>query len=540
MNYQVVDSVLPFMAVFIPLLGAIILCFLKDDKKVHTLTVAVTALAFVAVALMSSNILAGKILVHDMPTGLRIDFSFFADSLSYITGLISTAVWMLCTIYAVEYMAKMKNQKRYNFFSLLSLTGMMGVIFTKNLFTLYIFFELICMASCVMVIHFQTEEVRKSARIYLFIAICGGLIMLCVTVATYALTGTGDLIKLASDKNIYSHGLGVTKALKLGGWLLPLLFFGFCFGFGAKAGLFPVHLMLPVADPISPAPAAALLSGVMIKCGAYGIIRVVYVVLGAGLVRIEPHKMSMVLLVLACCNIFLGSAIAIRQTDLWKMLAYSSVSQIGYILLGISLLTPLGLTGSIVHIFNHAMMKGCLFLCAGAYMHKAGVRDLESLKGIGARMPLTTICFTLAALSMVGFPPFTGFITKWFIGLGALEVFKITGTHPFGVIGGISCVLVLMLSGYMNLVYYGPVVYNAWFPNTDDPEWQKILKNQAAHRKLLEQNGSVGLNERKTEDPGWMMLAPMLIIGFGNLFFGIFPGFPVKVATLASKLLFLH
>jgi len=536
MDRQIVTSALPAMVVLVPVLGALITGLVKG-RKGHLFTLGVSVVTFLCVCFMTPYILGGKVLLADTPTGMRIDFGFFSDSLSYLVGLVCSAVWMLCTVYSVEYMSHEKNQRRYDICSLLSLAGVMGVVFTKNLFTLYIFFELLCIASFVMVVHTQEEAAKKAGRLYLFVAVCGGLLMLCSTVATYALAGTGDLMKLASNKTIYAHGVGITKVLKIGSPLIPLLFFGFCFGFGAKAGLFPVHIWLPPAHPVAPSPGSALLSGVMIKAGAYGILRVFYVIMGGGFIRIEPHKMSMLILVFACINIFLGSAMAIRATEIKRMLAYSSVSQIGYVLLGMSLLTPLGLTGSIIHMFNHAIMKSCLFLCAGAFIHQTGLRELNDLKGIGKRMPLTTICFTMAAMSMVGFPPFAGFISKWFLGLGALQVFKISGPHPFGAAVGIICVLVLMLSGFMNLVYYGPVVYNAWFPNTDDPDWQRILKNQA---KIAEERGSVEMPKNGTEDPDFWMMVPMLILASGALIFGIFPGFPVKVATMASKMLFLH
>jgi len=540
MDKQIVKSVLPFMAVIIPVIGAFITGFVKG-KKGLLFTMAVTILTFLIVCLMTGDILMGKVLVTNTPTGMRIGFAFFSDSLSYIVGLICAAVWMLSTVYAVDYMARENNQRRYDIASLFSLAGVMGVIFTKNLFTLYIFFELLCVASYIMVIHRETEEARKAGSLYIMMLVCGGLIMLCSAIATYALAGTGDLMKLASQsKEIYYHGVGVTGALKFGSPLVPLIFFGFCFGFGAKAGIFPVHVWLPPSYPPAPSPCCSLLSGVMIKAGAYGIIRAFYVIMGAGFVKIEPHKMSMLILVFACVNIFLGSAMAIREQNLKKMLAYSSISQVGYILLGMALMTPYGLTGSILHIFNHAVMKSCLFLCAGAYITQTGFTHLDQLKGIGKRMPLTTICFSISSLSMIGFPPFAGFISKWFLGLGSLEIFQITGPHPYGRVVGIICVLTLMLSGYMNLVYFGPIVYNAWFPNTDDPEWQVLLESQAANRKLLGERGAVSLPEKTTEDPGWWMMAPILILGFGSLFFGVFPAFPVKLATMASKMLLLH
>jgi multicomponent Na+:H+ antiporter subunit D len=500
-------SYLPFWAVILPLLSTLILPLIKE-KRANRFVMMVAAVDCLLVLWMYPAISRGEKYLLVLDTGLQINVSFMADALSILTGLVAIVVWMLASVYAVEYMSHEHAQRRYNIFSLLSLAGMLGVVFTGNLFTLYLFFELLSVASYVMVIHEETREAMQAGFIYLFMGVAGGLVLLFSIIATYSITGSGELYKIG--RGLVGHPL------------LPYIFWGYVFGFGVKAGLFPVHVWLPSAHPVAPSPASALLSGIMIKAGAYGIIRAIYSVIG--LEALSSHHLIMLgLLVLALINIVLGSAVAIKQTEIKKMLAYSSISQIGYIILGVALLTPKGILGGVVHIFNHAIIKGALFLCAGAFIHQLGVRQLEDLKGIGKRMPITMLCFTLAGLSMIGFPPFNGFISKWFLALGSLEVTKV---QSYGMGVGILGLGVLLLSSFMNLVYYGPIIYGGWFAE------------QPAKDLLHNEVGGIKTDLQDNSDPNWWMKAPLLLLGFGTLVFGIFPQLPVRLAQQVSKLFF--
>ena len=349
-----------------------------------------------------------------------------------------------------------------------------------------------------MVVHEQTKEAMRGGILYIFMGIIGGLILLFSIVATYMIAGTGDF-ELLMGKLAQSP-------------YLPYIFWGYIIGFGVKAGIFPLHIWLPEAHPVAPAPASALLSGVMIKAGAYGIIRVLYSILGPALMRGSAH--IMVLFAISLITIFLGSAVAMRQVEIKRMLAYSSISQIGYILMGATILSPLGLVGGVIHIFNHALIKGALFLCAGAFIHQVGLRQLKDLSGIGKRMPVTTLCFTIAALSMIGFPPFNGFISKWFLALGSLEAIK-AGSYSLGV--GILALGMLLLSSFMNLIYYGPIVYRAWFAETP---------------------GSLADDSSLNSDPAASMKWPMILLALGIIIFGIFPRWPLELAHQVSALFF--
>jgi multicomponent Na+:H+ antiporter subunit D len=495
-------SILPALAVVIPLISVAVISRRRTGEKAgNWLTVATHFFSFVVVAMMYPAIRRGEILVTPINQGSVIDMSFMADSLSLLVGLIAIFVWALVSFYSIEYMGHLHAQKRYAIFSSLSLVGMLGVVFTRNLFALYIYFEMLSVCSYVMVIHEETAGAHKAGLKYLFMGFMGGLILLASIIATYIITGTGDLMKISE------LGLGVG-----GHPAMPLIFAGYIIGFGIKAGLFPVHIWLPDAHPVAPSPASALLSGVMIKAGAYGIIRTVFTIMGIGSLR---HEWVLGLLFLfALINIFLGSAMAIKQVELKRMLAYSSVSQIGYVILGITLLSPYGVMGGLIHIFNHAIIKGTLFLCAGAIIHQTGLRQLEDLKGIGKRMPITTACFTIGAFSMVGFPPFNGFVSKWFLALGCLQTAEVNNI-------GLLALGMLLLSSLMNLIYYGPVIYRAWF--VEGELLPKSLGAAAAD---------------KNDDPNLFMIIPLVLLALGIVFFGIFPQLPVKLAGEFSQMLF--
>jgi multicomponent Na+:H+ antiporter subunit D len=380
---------------------------------------------------------------------------------------------------------------------MLTLAGMLGVVYTRNLFTLYLFFEILSVGSYVMVVHEESEEARKAGLKYLFMGIFGGLVLFKAVIATYVVAGTADLAEISR----MGVGLGNHP------WM-PYIFCGLILGFGVKAGMFPVHIWLPDAHPIAPSPASALLSGVMIKAGGYGIIRTIYNIVGVDFMR--NQTVIWMVLVFAFINIFLGSAMAIRAKEIKRMLAYSSISQIGYILLGAALLTPFGVVGAALHIFNHAIIKGVLFMSAGAFIHQTGLRQLDDLKGIGRKMPITTICFTMAAMSMIGFPPFNGFISKWFLALGSMEVAK-AGAYSMNV--GIFAIFMLLLSSFMNLMYYGPITYGAWFKRKKGEEAAAVFQRV---------------------DPGIWMWLPLVILGMGTLVFGIFPHIPAHFAKQFS------
>jgi len=426
-----------------------------------------------------------------------LDISFRADYFGTIVAVISSAVWLLVTFYSIGYMKTEHSKSRYYSFMTLTAGTMFGILFAKNLFTLYIFFELMTIVSYVLVIHEETEEALKAGKKYVFILISFGLLLFFSIVITYTVSGTIDFGSTPMLADITENSMLISADFSL-----TLLFFTFLFGFGAKAGMVPVHIWLPVAHPIAPSPASALLSGVMIKSGAYGIIRVVYDVFGVSLV--QDLGVHFILAVLGAFTIFFGAAVAMAQNELKRRLAYSSINQIGYVILGAAFLTHNGVVGSILHIFNHALMKGLLFLCAGAIIYKTGIKYIDNMSGLGSKMPITMICFSIGALSMMGIPPFCGFISKWILVLGALDV----GFTVLAVLAG-----VFLLSALMDAVYYFPIIRRAFFCTRD-----KDIKSENL-------------------DPSLWMLAPIIILAFSIVFFGIFPRYPLELIEPAADAL---
>ena len=506
-------DMLPFWASIFPIIGALIVPFLGSKRRHHFIAPIVTLITLLIVIAIYPHIKDGGTLQTVFDTGIGFNFIFRADLAGFLVGLVSAAIWFLSSFYGIEYLSHTHGHNRYNIFSLLSLGGMLGVVFTGTLFSLYIFFELLSIASAVLVFHEETEEAMRAGFKYLFMGIGGGLILLFSVIVTYQIIGDGDLSQM---------GIGLA-----GHPLLPYIFWGYLIGFGIKAGMFPVHIWLPAAHPVAPASASALLSGVMIKAGAYCIFRTCYNLIGIHGLFPDHSTMILILFILALITIFLGSAVAITQTEIKRMLAYSSISQIGYIILGITLFTGKGLTGGMMHIFGHAMMKASLFMCAGAFIHQTGLRQIKDLKGIGRRMPLTTAVFTIGGLSMIGLPPFVGFVSKWYLALGSFEAVN-AGYYWSG--WGVIALVTLLVSSMMNLIYYGPIIIGAWF----SPMPGEAPRSEA-HGHGEHEAAPVVV---KNDDPNFWMMFPMLLLALGVLYFGIFTSFPLGIAKAISLAFF--
>ena len=490
---------LPFIIVILPFLGIFLVWLVGikiSQRASNILTAVICGIVFSLTLFLYPSISRGVVRELNIKFALPIAISFRVDALGFFLGFISSLLWFLTSVYAIEYMKKEHAQTRYNIFSLLSLCGMMGIVFTGNLLSLYLFFELMAILSYILIIHEETAEAMRAGTKYLFMGIIGGLLLLFAILATYVITGT---LTLAGS------GLSSFKGTPY----FTTVFWAFIIGFGVKAGIFPVHVWLPDAHPVAPSPASALLSAVMIKAGAYGIIRTIYAIYGSAL--LIPILSSKILIVISLVTIILGSGVALLQKEIKRLLAYSSISQIGYVVLGASMFSSLGLTGGIFHILSHALTKGTLFLCAGAFIYCAGKREIKELKGIGHEMPLTMICFTIAASSMIGFPPLTGFLSKWFLARGALEAFT---EGVFGLSWSLLIIFSLLISSILNAMYYGPIVINAWFGYShQNPVTHKIKRN----------------------DPKMTMLLPIALLSIGIILFGLFPKYPLLLIREVTK-----
>lgn len=483
----------PVLAIIIPLVlfAVIYLVERRSWRLRNALAVLAPLGSFLLLLSNYPRVIAGDFVFIEFPAILPpLGMSFSIDYLSLLVGLVVSLVWFLVTIYATEYMVKEHAKNRYYPFSTLTLAGTMGVILSGDLFTFFLFFELMSLSAYVLIVHEETPEAMRAGYRYLVLTIAGGLALFFATIAVFEIAGTvtfapGGFIAEVS-------GLAI------------LAFYAFLIGFGIKAGIVPLHVWLPEAHPVAPSPASALLSGVMLKTGVYGLMRVVFNVFGYEGIREAGLDNSM--LVLAAITIFLGSAVAISQEDIKRRLAYSSVGQMGYILLGIGLLQERALIGAIFHIFAHATMKASLFLAAGAVIHKTGKRRVSDWTGLGKEMTVTMLVFTIAALSMIGIPPLVGFVSKWELALGSLDA------------GNWGFVLLLLLSSMMNFIYYFPLIQNTLFGKQQSTEGQA----------------------RKSPELPWKMLAPMVVLALIILLIDLFPQNPaLDLAKRAAGALFL-
>jgi len=491
-GYEAVWSWLPLAAVAMPLFFALVIYVVerRSWKLRNGLSVIGSVITLLLVLAMYPSVAAGLIVECTFPQVMPpLGVSFRVDPLAFLLAATIGVIWLFCTVYSTEYMAREHHKNRYYPFLMLTLAGCLGTVVSGDLFSLFVFFELMSLAAFVLVIHEETREAIRAGFKYLVMTIVGSLALFLGIIVTYELSGSLTL----GTKGLINETSG----------LAFLGFMGYLLGFGIKAGVVPLHVWLPDAHPVAPSPASALLSGLMIKTGAYGLIRVFYNIYGRDM--IAATGWNGIVLALAAITMLLGSMVAIVQDDLKRRLAYSSIGQMGYILLGLGLLTETGLVGDIFHIFSHAFMKSTLFLCAGAIIFKTGKRSVKELAGLGMRMPVTMGAFTVASLGMVGVPPFTGFLSKWNLALGAVEA------------GQFAHVLLLLLSSLMNLAYYSPIVILAFFGGSSQHE---------------------AAVERISEAP-IAMLVSIVALAMGTVVFDLLPGnLPFFLTQISAKYLF--
>ena len=368
-----------------------------------------------------------------------VEFVLKADALSMMFAGLSAVLWLLTTIYAVGYLEDSPNRSRFFGFFSLCVASTIGIALAGNLFTFFLFYEMLTLATYPLVVHRGTDQALKAGRTYVIYTLTGGAVLLLAIAWLQGLVG--DLPFQQGG-----HFRDVDPALH--GSLIAI-FVLLIAGLGVKAAIFPLHGWLPQAM-VAPAPVSALLHAVaVVKAGAFGIVRVVYDIYGieasVTLGLLEP------LAWLAAFTILYGSVRALSQVDLKRRLAFSTVSQVSYIILGICLFGPVGATGGLVHLLHQGIMKITLFFCAGNYAETLGIHRIDAIDGAGRRMPGTSVAFTMGALGMIGAPPLAGFITKWTLGIGALAA-------------GMDWVIaVLLLSSLLNAAYFLPILHRLWF-----------------------------------------------------------------------------
>ena len=348
-------------------------------------------------------------LIPSIGSGLRIDYygaRFALDSVSLLFLVVVNAVAFACMIYATSYISHLGGHGKFFALMIIMVSGLNAMLLTRDLFSLYIFLEVASISSYVLVAFgLESDGIESSIKYLLLSAVATSMILLGIALI-YMGTGTLEFDGLRA---ILAARGGDLQGIFL---LTAALFIG---GFGLKAALMPFHAWLPDAHPSAPAPISAMLSGVVIKvAGVYALARIFFYIF-PGISRVYS-----LFLILGTLSMIAGAVLAYCQRDFKRMLAYSSISQIGYIMIGLGLGNPLGLIGALFHVFNHALFKSLLFLNSGAVQYRLGTRDIEEMGGLENRMPVTSITSVIGMLSIAGVPPFNGFFSKLFIILGAL------------------------------------------------------------------------------------------------------------------------
>jgi multicomponent Na+:H+ antiporter subunit D len=439
----------PLIAVLVSLLVIPVLVSSRSENIREMWTFIAASVKFLVILSMLPLVMGGAEIRFNLFNVLpNLPIAFKVDSFGMLFALVASFLWIITSAYSIGYMRTLHEHSQTRFYSFfaLSLSATIGVAFSANLLTMYLFYEMLSLSTYPLVTHHQDYEARSSGRTYLFY-ILGASIALVLPAMLFIYAKTGNL-------NFGQRGImsGMPKEAII--VLVLMLVFGF-----AKVGVMPFHSWLPAAM-VAPTPVSALLHAVaVVKVGAFCVARVVTGVFGVPL--LTSIDMGMVLGTIASVTIVLSSLIALSQDGLKRRLAFSTIGQLSYIVLGVSLLTPHGISGGFLHIAMHAFGKITLFFCAGAIYAASGVTKISEMVGIGRRMPLTMAAFFIGALSVIGLPPCGGFISKWYLVLGTLEA----GKPVF--------LAVLLVSSMLNAAYFLPVVYKAFFVTEEESLFEK-------------------------------------------------------------------
>lgn len=439
MSYH--PSLLPLAAICISLLATVPI--LLSDRRPNlreswTLLAAIGK--FCLVAAMLPGVLAGHgfvltlaEVIPGVPIQLRV------DAMGMFFALVASFLWIFTSIYSIGYMRSLQEHAQTRYFAsfAVAIGATIGVAFSANLLTLYLFYELLSLSTYPLVTHKQNAEARASGRKYLSYILGTSIgLVLPAMIITYTVAGTLDFTP------------GGILAGQASSTTLTLLLVLFLFGF-AKAALMPMHGWLPAAM-VAPTPVSSFLHGVaVVKVGVFSILRVIFGIFGPGL--LGELDLGVAITVLASVTILVASLVALTQDNLKRRLAYSTIGQLSYMILGAGMLSAAGMTGGLLHIAMHAFGKITLFFCAGAIYVASHKKYISEMDGLGRRMPLTYGAFLLGSLSIIGMPPLGGFISKWHLLLGAIEGQQL------------SLVVVLLASSLLNAAYFFPIVYRGFF-----------------------------------------------------------------------------
>lgn len=474
------------LIILIPILTGILIPLIPFKKRIHMEI-------FLETMVVMNSVLVWYMLLHHSEsiftlanfTG-NLSVSFKVDGMGMVFGGLVSALWPFATLYAFEYMTKEEHEKVFFMFYTMTYGVTLGIAMAAKLLTMYFFYELLTLVTVPLVMHTLTREAILASRKYLYYSLGGaafafiGLIFVIIygNTTNFVLGGVLELEKIGERTNV----------------LLLIYVIAFV-GFGVKAALCPFNSWLPAAG-VAPTPVTALLHAVaVVKSGAFAIIRLTYYSFGTEFLR--GTWAQNVVMVLTMFTIIYGCSRAVKETHLKRRLAYSTISNLSYILFGVTIMTPLGLVGALTHLVFHAVMKIASFFCAGAVMHQTDRNYVHELDGMGYQMPCVFGVFTISSLALMGMPGLAGFVSKWNLAFAAVE----SGNRL--ACWGIAC---LLISALLTAIYMLTIVVRAFFPVKD-----------------FDQSTLAGIT-----DPNWKMLVPLFVFTFFIVVFGLFSGTIVK------------
>lgn len=453
MSFQA--SIWPLAAVLISLLGSIPIMLSGRSPNLRESWTLLAALGKVVIVVsLLPAVLAGggyefviAEVVPGVPLALRV------DAMGMFFALVASILWFFTSLYSIGYMRSLGEHAQTRYFAsfAVAISATLGVAFSANLLTLYLFYEMLSLSTYPLVTHEQNAEARHSGRKYLTYILGTSIgFALPAMLMVYALAGTLDF-------KVGGILTGAGASPQLLGLMLVLFLFGF-----AKAGIMPFHGWLPAAM-VAPTPVSSFLHGVaVVKVGVFSILRVIFHIFGSDLLL--DVNLGTVVVTLASITILVASLVALTQDNLKRRLAYSTIGQLSYMVLGAGMLSAAGMTGGLLHIAMHAFGKITLFFCAGAIYVAAGKKYISQMDGLGRRMPVTYLAFMLGSLSIIGMPPLGGFISKWNLVIGAVS------SDQLLLLG------VLLVSSLLNAAYFLPIVYRGFFAKAVDPEFDAGIK----------------------------------------------------------------
>ena len=456
---------LPLLVLGSSLIPGLIIFALPDRCRVSRsiLNIGGAILKLLLVTWMIHQTAAGMHYQFSMALLPGLDFVLRSDALALFFVGLSALLWLVTTVYAVGYLEDSPHRSRFFGFFSICVTATVGAALAGNFVTFLFFYELLTLSTYPLIVHRETDPARRAGRVYLAYTLAGGAAATLGAIGLYSVTGTLDF----APGGVVEPFVGANEVA------LRAIFVVLVIGIGVKAALVPVHAWLPRAM-IAPVPVSALLHAVaVVKIGSFGLLRIVFSIYGIDVAR--DLGLAQGLATVAALTIRYGSLRALSQSNLKRLLAYSTVSQISFIALGATLGSPVAAVGGIVHLVHQGLMKITLFFAAGNLAETLGVHEIRDMKGVGRRMPWTMAAFTLCAFGMIGVPPMAGFITKWTIGLGAIEA------------DAAWVVWVLVASSVLNALYFLPIVYSAWFesPPGSWPDERKFPRGETSLVLLL-------------------------------------------------------